>query len=234
MTVHTSQHYQVLRHNGELLRLFTTEHWSGAEWAVLPLCVKAHFCDLRSRSATSHSALRSTRFFSTPAHRYAPLMWRFGPLRSDSAPLTQTCSIDANVSLISLLFCVVIMNVLHLHGSVLTDLVRWVSYILPCCKFRAIQECLKYELVVCRQSYSENNRMTSFFWDSVNRILSPVVFDIGPTVCASWPRLIIWVKMGHQNLIDWSQGLGSAWRISVIGKIWYYRHSANELLLQLH
>jgi len=48
----------------------------GAERAVLPLCVKAHFCDLRSplrsRSATSRSALRSARF-STSAHRSAPL-----------------------------------------------------------------------------------------------------------------------------------------------------------------
>jgi len=97
---------------------FWPEHWSGAP--VLPLSIKAHFCDLRL-------PLRS--FFRLQLT--APLTWLFGPLRSGSAPLTQTHSINAKVSIISLLFCrpIVIVNVLQLHGSVRWLIrFRWVSY----------------------------------------------------------------------------------------------------------
>jgi len=41
------------------------------------------------------------------------------------------------------------------------------------------------KLVAYRQSYSENNRVTSFFLrHSVDCRLSPAAFDIGPTVYA--------------------------------------------------
>ena len=50
-------------------------------------------------------------------------------------------------------------------------------------------------LLACRQSYSENNRVTSFFSDSVDYRLSPAVLNIGPTVYTQWPRLIMWGKL---------------------------------------
>jgi len=64
----------------------------GEERAVLPLRVKARFCDLRSplhsRSATSRSALRSAPLvFSTPVHRSTPLRSRDFSACSAPVPL---------------------------------------------------------------------------------------------------------------------------------------------------
>jgi len=78
------------------------DHWSRSEKAVLPLNVKAHFCDVHSSFVTSRSMLRSCDFSA----------------RSTSVPLHSTHSVNANVSEISLLFSIVIVNVLQLHGNV--------------------------------------------------------------------------------------------------------------------
>jgi len=64
------------------------EQVSGAECAVLPLRVKAYFCDLRSllRSLRSRSAiplrapLRCDRFLPSPAHCTTHLTFRLAPL----------------------------------------------------------------------------------------------------------------------------------------------------------
>jgi len=95
-----------------------------------------------------------------------------------SAPLTQTHSINANVR-ITLLFCIAIVNVLQLHGSA-GWLIRlgggqlYITFLQISCSIRMPA---LWKLVACTQSYSENNRVASFFF-----IVSPAVFDIGPTL----------------------------------------------------
>jgi len=65
--------------------LWQLRHRSGAARAVLALRVKAHFCDLRSRSATSRSALHSFFFDFRSMLHSAHVTFRPAPLQFRSA-----------------------------------------------------------------------------------------------------------------------------------------------------
>jgi len=63
-----------------------TEHWSAAEWAVLPLRIKAHFCDL------SPLQLRTPLFFSTPL----TALLRLSDFLARSAPFSRPLTLRFN------------------------------------------------------------------------------------------------------------------------------------------
>jgi len=94
------------------------EHWSGAEPAVLPLGVKAHFYDIRSLLRSAHVTFRP-----------APLRFRSAHTNS-----LHQCKLKHNFTTLLYSNC----ECFTVTWYRLTNQVRWVSYILPCCKFHAV------------------------------------------------------------------------------------------------